>query len=406
MSDNDAQEQEAYDLLARRFRPVFDAIAAGARDRERTGELPREHVRALADAGFGAVRIPRRFGGAGATLTDLFRLLVELGQADSNFPQIWRNHLAFVEDRLRPGTETYDLGWFDRLVAGDIVGGAWTEASPSAPLTSIATTLSIVDDGWVLNGAKGYSTGSLFAQWIGVLASTPDEKLVLAFVPSPRNGIELSDDWDGFGQRQTASGTSRFVDVPVQAAHVYPFDQRARYQNAFYQLVHLANLVGIGRAARDELVSEVTNRARGYPHGLAARPVDDEQVQQVVGRVAALVFAAESAVTAAARLLHRASEGDDGLSHDESALIASDIATYSAQIIAGDSVLEATTVLFDALGSSGVSAAKGLDRHWRNARTIASHNPRIYKERIVGDWYLRGTNPLAAINGRPRREQE
>ena len=35
----------------------------------------------------------------------------------------------------------------------------------------------------------------------------------------------------------------------------------------------------------------------------------------------------------------------------------------------------------------------GLDRHWRNARTLASHNPRIYKHRIIGDFAVNGTPP-------------
>ena len=36
---------------------------------------------------------------------------------------------------------------------------------------------------------------------------------------------------------------------------------------------------------------------------------------------------------------------------------------------------------------------RGLDRFWRNARTIASHNPLIYKEWIVGDYVVNGTEP-------------
>ena len=37
-----------------------------------------------------------------------------------------------------------------------------------------------------------------------------------------------------------------------------------------------------------------------------------------------------------------------------------------------------------------------LDRHWRNARTLASHNPVIYRDRIVGDYVLNGTSPSAS----------
>jgi len=47
-----------------------------------------------------------------------------------------------------------------------------------------------------------------------------------------------------------------------------------------------------------------------------------------------------------------------------------------------------------ALGASGVSEDLLLDRHWRNARTLASHNPRVYKARILGDWLINGTDPL------------
>ena len=32
-------------------------------------------------------------------------------------------------------------------------------------------------------------------------------------------------------------------------------------------------------------------------------------------------------------------------------------------------------------------------RHWRNARTLASHNPVIYRDRIVGDYVLNSTSP-------------
>lgn len=42
-----------------------------------------------------------------------------------------------------------------------------------------------------------------------------------------------------------------------------------------------------------------------------------------------------------------------------------------------DLVLDATTRLFDALGASAAKREHGLDRHWRSARTLASHNPRV-----------------------------
>ena len=58
-----------------------------------------------------------------------------------------------------------------------------------------------------------------------------------------------------------------------------------------------------------------------------------------------------------------------------------------------DAVLNAATRLFDVGGASAVQEDRRLDRHWRNARTLASHNPVIFKARVVGDHALNGTTP-------------
>lgn len=73
--------------------------------------------------------------------------------------------------------------------------------------------------------------------------------------------------------------------------------------------------------------------------------------------------------------------------------VAADIELAQAQCVLTGLVLDAGTILFDALGASATSRRHALDRHWRNARTIASHNPRIFKDRVVGDYAVNGTEP-------------
>ena len=53
--------------------------------------------------------------------------------------------------------------------------------------------------------------------------------------------------------------------------------------------------------------------------------------------------------------------------------------------------------MFDALGASAVSDELGLDRHWRNARTLPSHKPRVYEQRILGEWLINNTDPVAEL---------
>jgi alkylation response protein AidB-like acyl-CoA dehydrogenase len=384
-----------YEALASRFRPIFQRIAAGAVEREQSRSLPYEPIRWLKEAGFGAVRVPVEYGGGGASLPQLFELLIELAEADSNVPQALRGHFAFAEDRLNaaPGSAR-DL-WFKRFVEGDIVGCAWTEIG-SVTIGDVITKVSPHGDGWRLNGEKFYSTGSLFSDWIDVYAQRSDTGGdVIAAVRTRQPGIVQSDDWDGFGQRTTGSGTSRFSDAEVDAENVIDFATRFKYQTAFYQLVLLATLAGIGRAALNDVARQVRERKRIYSHGNAQRVSEDAQVQQVVGEVAALVYAAEASALRAAQPAQRAYlarfSGDEAL--ERAANVSAEIESAKAQVVVSELIQRATTELFNALGASDIRQGKALDRHWRNARTVSSHNPVIYKARIVGDWEVNGTEP-------------
>ncbi|MGY3173725.1 alkylation response protein AidB-like acyl-CoA dehydrogenase [Pseudomonas sp. TE12234] len=384
-----------YEALAATYRPTFQRIADGALEREQSRTLPHEPIQWLKEAGFGAVRVPIEYGGGGASVPQLFELLIELAEADSNLPQALRGHFAFVEDRLNaPSSPARDV-WFKRFVEGDIVGCAWTEIGTVA-MGDVVTKVTPHGDQWRLNGEKFYSTGSLFSDWIDVYAQRSDTGGdVIAAVRTRQPGIEQSDDWDGFGQRTTGSGTSRFVDAEVDAGNVIDFATRFKYQTAFYQLVLLATLAGIGRAALRDVSRHVRERQRIYSHGNAQRVSEDPQVQQVVGNIAAWVYAAEASALKAAQPAQQAYvarfAGDPA--RERAANVAAEIESAKAQVVVTELIQRATTELFNALGASDIRRGKSLDRHWRNARTVSSHNPVIYKARIVGDWSINGTEP-------------
>lgn len=384
-----------YEALAQTFRPIFQRIADGAVERELSRTLPREPIEWLKKAGFGAVRVPRESGGAGASLPQTFQLLIELAEADSNLPQALRGHFAFVEDRLNappsPGREV----WFQRFVAGELVGNAWTEVG-SVAIGDVITKVSQKNGQWVANGRKFYSTGSIFADWVDLYARRADNNAdVIAAVGTHQPGVKQHDDWDGFGQRTTGSGTSEYIDALVEPENLFPFETRFKYQTAFYQLFHLATLAGIGRAVERDIAQQVRDRQRIFSHGNALRVSQDVQIQQIVGQISALVYAAEATAIRATLPAQRAYEARfrDDVEAERQANIAAEIESAQGQIVISELVLRAATDLFDALGASSASSAKALDRHWRNARTVASHNPIVYKSKVVGDWRINGTEP-------------
>jgi alkylation response protein AidB-like acyl-CoA dehydrogenase len=387
-----------YESLAEPFRPIFDRIKQGAVQRERDRTLPFEQIEWLKQAGFGAVRLPTSAGGRGATIPQLTRLLIELSTADSNITQALRGHFAFAEDRLvaPPGSDRDR--WWARFAAGEIAGNAWTEIG-DVPLGEANTKVIPGDhpQTFVVSGQKFYSTGGIFADWLDVYAQRTDTgQFVIAAVGAREDGVTHSDDWDGFGQRTTGSGTSTYDRVSVPQENLIPFDTRFRYQTAFYQLFHLATLAGIAHGAAAELAERVRARTRTFSHGNAPTYARDPQIQQVVGEVSSAAFAAEAIALRAADDVQRAYEtaltGD--AERDKAANITAELSTGKGQVVSTGLVVQATAKLFDALGASGVRADAALDRFWRNARTVSSHNPTVFKAKVIGDHEINGTEPV------------
>ena len=384
--------------LAERFRPVFQRIAERATQREIDRELAYEPVAWLNAERFGALRVPLEHGGIGASVEQLYDLLIELGEADSNLPQILRAHFGFIERLLAEIDPALHGPWMRLAAEGVVFGNATTELGDGA-IGTMQTTLKREGDAWLLDGDKYYSTGTLYADWIAVSAQRLNDDggsdRVIALVPAEAPGVERVDDWRGFGQRLTASGTTRFRNVRVKPENVllYVRDQPTP-MTAHFQLTHLATLAGIARAIVRDAVAFVQPRKRVYTHGSGSTPREDPLVQQVIGQLASTAFIAASTVQAVARGLgdidrYRAR----GETVPESLLFEVELNTAKAQAGIVDAVLQAGTRLFDIGGASALQEDRRLDRHWRNARTLASHNPTIYKGRVVGDHLLNGARP-------------
>jgi alkylation response protein AidB-like acyl-CoA dehydrogenase len=376
-----------------RFRPIFDSIRSGAVDRDRSRTLPREEVRALAAAGFGAVRLPVELGGLGFTIPQLAEALTALAAADSNLAQIFRGHFAFAEDRLVAPPGEARTAWLDRIAAGELIGNAWSETTNA--LGATATTLSRADDGWRVHGRKYYTTGSIFSDWIDATVTGPNGAALTALIRVDQKGVTVSDDWDGFGQPTTGTGTAVFDGARVAEGDVFAFSDRFRYQTAFYQLVLLSTLAGIARAVERDTGEQVRNRSRVYSHGSSSTTRTDPQILAVAGEISSAAFVADAAVARVAAAIQRAYDtaGDRDSEADRVANVTAEITSAQAQVVLTRLVPHAATQLFDTLGASGVSRDRGLDRHWRNARVVSSHNPVLFKARIVGNWSVNGAAP-------------
>ncbi|WP_318216580.1 SfnB family sulfur acquisition oxidoreductase [Streptomyces sp. SCL15-6] len=381
---DDAEALKVAAALAEDFR-----AGAAARDAER--RLPRAELDRLSRSGLLAVTVPAEHGGAdvsAATLAEIFRLLAT---ADASIAQIPQSHFAYVNVVRRQGTAEQQAFFSAELLAGKRLGNAQSEAG-TRHVQDFRTRLSCRPDGsFLLNGVKDYCTGALFAHWIPVLALAEDDRLHVAYVPSDAPGVTVVDDWDGLGQRTTASGTVRLDDVLVPADRVLPHHltfEGPQLHGAVAQLLHAAIDAGIAQGALDEAAGFVRTRSRPWFESGLETAAEDPLLIQRFGELAIRVRAAEALLREAARAVDTARAD---LTDDTAA--AASIAVAAAKVQAAQSAVEVANALFEVSGTRSALASLNLHRHWRDARTHTLHDPVRWKIQHIGRHVLTGTRP-------------
>lgn len=377
-----------------RLQPLFDRIEQGAAERERERILPFAEVALLKEAGYGALRLPRA-DNAGLTFRQLLKIVIRLGAADSNIAHIFRNHFTVNELYVRRSQTPQGRFWKEAVAGGATFGlGNIELGSKTAGGVLPSTTLTPEGDGFRLDGTKYYTTGTLYSDYVLVRAATPDERLASVIVPVRREGIEIVDDWDGIGQRLTASGTAHFRAVRVEADEAI-FDAEGvgyglSYSNTLAQLYVTSIVAGIARAAFNDAKRLLLDRTRTFYYANAERPADDPLLQQVLGEISADAFAAEAAVLAAAEALDAIGAARDAGHDDPERAHDAALAAAKAKLIVDEVAIRSGGRIFDLAGASAASRAKNLDRHWRNARTLATHNPGVAKAAAIGAFEANG----------------
>ncbi|MFF4833816.1 SfnB family sulfur acquisition oxidoreductase [Streptomyces sp. NPDC001315] len=370
---------------------LADEFRAGASERDTERRLPRTELDRLSASGLLAVTVPAEHGGAdvGAeTLAEVFRLL---GSADGSLAQIPQSHFAYVNVIRRQGTAEQQKFFFAELLAGRRFGNAQSEAG-TKHVQDIRTRLTPQADGsYVLSGVKHYSTGALFADWIPVLARAEDDNLHVAFVPRDAAGLTVVDDWDGMGQRTTASGTVHLDDVPVPADRVLPHHltfEGPQLHGALAQLLHAAIDAGIAVGALAQAAEFVRTKSRPWFESGVETAAEDPLLIQRFGELALQVRASEALLREAARAVDAARADLT----DDTAAEAS-IAVAAAKVQAANTAVDVAGALFEVSGTRSALDSLNLHRHWRDARTHTLHDPTRWKIQHIGRYVLNGTKP-------------
>ncbi len=381
------------------------SLAAQSAQRDAERVLPHEVFQQVHRSGLLAARVPRADGGPGVDYRTLSQISTLLAKGDPNVAQALLPHHLTVEAIALRGTPAQRRRYFAQVLQGAVFSGAIAERGTRFR-TDIKTRLVPTGPGrYRLDGRKFYTTGGLMADWLRVVALDPHKQVVAALVPRDRAGVTLLDDWDGMGQRVTASGTTELVGVEVAEDEIIPPFQAEgapwNYSSAGGQLMHCTIEAGIALAALDDAVAWARNGARPVRESGVERSVDDAYVQHTVGRIAANAHAAEATIARAAAAVDRAAEawwsGDAPHATLDALGLDASIAVAEAKIISTQAALLAAEQLYEVGGASATLRSHNFDRHWRNARTHTTHDPVAYKYKAVGAYYLTGARPPNAL---------
>ncbi|MFM0323526.1 acyl-CoA dehydrogenase family protein [Caballeronia glebae] len=370
---------------------LAEEIGVDAAQREIRRELPFAAFDAFRRSGLGALRIPVERGGLGGTLEDAIHVITTLAANESNVAHALRVHFDVVESlRLAPRTPFHDRQ-ISRIAEGALFGGASGEQG-TARAGEIETVLRREGDHFRVTGKKYYTTGTAYADFVRTNLVDEQGKGVTAIIPVRAEGVQVLDDWDGMGQRMTASGSTVFDNVRVDPAEVIEKGYGSlvgRHGGAYRQLHLVAVAAGIVRNIVSDARNYVTAHGRPVMHSSAPSAREDGFIQQVVGELSALSHTIDVLLRENARTLGRSSDAIlHGDADADELVLQSALATARTQIVVGKLALQAGERLFDAGGASATSRKHNFDRHWRNLRTIFSHNPLHHKARVIGDYML------------------
>jgi len=380
---SDAEALDVAETLAQ-------VLSPGSAERDRERRLPHSELDLLSHAGLWAISVPKAFGGAGVSSVTLAKVIARIAQADGSLGQIPQNHFYALEVLRINGSEAQQRRLYGEVLAGKRFGNALAELGTKTALDR-NTRLSRDGEHFRVNGRKFYATGALYAQRIPTLAVDDEGRGQLAFIPRQAPGLQVIDDWSGFGQRTTGSGSVVFDNVYVSAADVVPFQsafERPTPVGPLAQILHAAIDTGIARAAYEDALHFVRTRSRPWVDSGLDNATDDPLTLKSFGHLAIRLHAAEA-------LLERAGEYLDRARDDSTAdnVAAASIAVAEARAISTEISLAAGTTLFELGGSQATLAEHNLDRHWRNARVHTLHDPVRWKYHAIGNYYLNDANP-------------
>ncbi|WP_146550120.1 acyl-CoA dehydrogenase family protein [Rummeliibacillus suwonensis] len=369
-------------------------FAVDAKERDRQAGTPKKQKDLIRQSGLLKLLIPKEYGGSGESWYTVLQIVREFAKVDGSLAHLFGYHTLFIADVLMYGTKEQQKRFLTDTAENNYFWG-----NSCNPLDH--RLFGKVEDGKIiLNGPKSFSTGSTDSQYLLIAwEQKGDSPSLVRFgvIPSNREGVEIIDDWNGMGQRQTGSGTVEFHNVEVFEDEILLGDYVTgapftTLEATFAQSVHLNVFTGIAEGALLEAKQYTLTKSKPWYTSGYERAIDDPYIQSKYGYYVIRLKSAQALADQAAKIASDSFDKNLELTIEERGEVA--VIVAAANVLTGEVAVEIANGIFELMGARSAAYQNNFDRYWRNVRTQTLHNPAEYKKRTLGNWFLDNQYPI------------
>jgi alkylation response protein AidB-like acyl-CoA dehydrogenase len=373
--DASGRQVRPVDLSDAALARVTAALAESAEHYDRSGGFPAAGIRVVHEAGLLTLGVGERDGGTGLSGEDSVRVFTALGKGDPSVALITAmNVFQHALQAARPWwpDELYSSVLADSLDHPVLFNAIRAEPEWGAPARGglPATTITRTGNGWVLNGRKGFATGSegldyhlVWAVEAAADGSIADDPLIAhAIVPANLPGIEIVKTWDHLGLRASSTHDVIYDAVELPADHFVGTPVSQLSADPGFGAIGIgatAIYIGVAQAARDFFLKFANERV---PTSLGRPIATTERIRAVAGEVEAQLAVAEQLALSLAR------------QHDAGIAVPIGFGILAKPLISR-AVIASVSAAVAAIGNPGLSRSNPLERHWRDVQCSRVHPP-------------------------------
>jgi acyl-CoA dehydrogenase len=216
---DEAMLLEAVRALAR------EQIGPRAEHHDRSGEFPRDNVKAINALGLNGMFVPEAYGGAGFSYTAYLACVREISKACASTGVIWATNFHAMGPLIAFGTEEQKRRLLPKVVAGALASLVITEASAGSDATGMTTRFEPRGGDIVVSGTKTFITNGahadlmlVFGKWSEIEDSRKSISALVLERGSP--GLAVVREEDKMGLRASSTATLAFDGYRVPRANL------------------------------------------------------------------------------------------------------------------------------------------------------------------------------------------